>query len=182
MSRISLRMCSVFAFILLANGAALGVERGRYAGMRSPEDTLRAFYAFNLSHRLRPARQTLEQRRPWLTAELYELLRYEADREARGDEPRYIMGDAFADSQDTPSRFRVGNGRQSRDLADVPVTLTWLEGKRIVEERTCHVKLRQMGSSWKITDVIGDGGESLAAALKQLERADATAGTGRVVR
>src|SRR6266536_1398959 len=69
--------------------------------------TVRAFYKFHFSHDQTFTPKTLVRRRKWLTPELYDLLRYELERDTPKDEPPEIEGDPFTDSQEGPTSFRI---------------------------------------------------------------------------
>src|SRR5437773_1260655 len=64
-----------------------------------PADTVRSFYRYHFAHDRGFTRAALD-RRHWLTAELYGLLRYERERKTAPDEVPFLDGDPFTDSQE----------------------------------------------------------------------------------
>jgi hypothetical protein len=91
---------------------------------------------------------TLRADKPYLTPELYAKLLKKANQPvAKGDAPD-IEGDVLFDAQDTPDKYVVGTANLRGGEAEVPVVLFY--GK---EKRLFQVRLVQLKSGWKISEV-----------------------------
>lgn len=145
----------------------------RRAPAVSPRQTAQSFYRFHLAHGMDFNERNLRQRRRWLTAELYDLLRDEFRKEAERakthpDEAPFIEGDPFTDSQEYPKSFRVGNAISSGGSSVVKVVFIG-EGRtpRDREERTVSVTMRRVGARWLIGNIKSAGGEDLLTLLRK---------------
>jgi hypothetical protein len=148
-------------------------QNTRRAPAASPRQTAQSFYRFHLAHGMEFTERNLRQRRRWLTAELYDLLREEFRKEAERakahpDEAPFIEGDPFTDSQEYPKSFRVGNYISSGGSSVVKVVFIG-EGRapRGREERTVSVTMRLVGARWLIGNIKGAGGEDLLTLLRR---------------
>jgi hypothetical protein len=145
----------------------------RRAPASSPRQAVESFYRFHFSHGMDFTGRNLRQRRRWLTAELYGLLRDEFRKEAERakahpDEAPFIEGDPFTDTQEYPKSFRVGNPVASGASSVVNVVLV-SAGRTPSEreERTASVTLRRVGARWLISNIRGEGGEDLLTLLRK---------------
>jgi hypothetical protein len=159
--------------IILATLFGPALHAQRRAGITlNAASTLKAFYTFHFSHDQTFSEATLRQRRKWLSVELYDLLRYERRRNTPSDEPSYMEGDPFTNSQEGPNRFRIGKTTESRGTANAEVVFAWVEKKKVVGERKSAVKMAKREGGWIITDIVGDDGQRLVRSLKELKRKD----------
>jgi hypothetical protein len=148
-------------------------QRERRPPVVSPRQAVESFYRFHFADGMDFTEQNLRQRRRWLTAELYDLLRDEFRKEAERakahpDEAPFIEGDPFTDAQEYPKKFRVGNAISSGGSSVVTVALVWNgRGPHEREERKVSVTLRWVGSRWLISNLKGEGGEDLLALLRK---------------
>ncbi|HVG29219.1 MAG TPA: DUF3828 domain-containing protein [Pyrinomonadaceae bacterium] len=145
----------------------------RRAPAVSPRQTAQSFYRFHFAHGMDFTERNLRQRRRWLTAELYDLLRDEFRKEAERakahpDEAPFIEGDPFTDSQEYPKSFRVGNAISSGGSSVVHVTLVWVgRAPHEREERAVSVTMRRVGARWLIGNIKSAGGEDLLTLLRK---------------
>lgn len=134
---------------------------------------VRSFYTFHLAHNKDFTLRNLQQRKRFLTPELYGLLVSEIKRQAayskaHPDEAPDYEGDPLTDSQEYPDSFRVGKADGSGDVVKVTVTLLWsARSSRGRDKRDIAVELKKSGQGWLITDVINHEGTSLRADLKK---------------
>jgi hypothetical protein len=135
-------------------------------------EAARAFYQYHFSHGQCYVGACLNRRRKWLTAELYNLLKYEQQRELPPDIVPYIEGDPFTNSQESPHSFRIGKSERHGNGVKVKVFVYWLEKRRVVEQREYSFVMIRESGSWKIADIIDNKGESLRNELRELKRKD----------
>ena len=91
---------------------------------------VRAFYAFHLARNKNFTLRNVQQRKRFLTPELYGLLVLEIKRQSaysasHPDEAPYFEGDPLTDSQEYPDSFSVGKADESGNVVRVTVTLLW---------------------------------------------------------
>jgi hypothetical protein len=169
--------CHTAALILSALALPLWARTApeKNAPAAAVRTRLQAFYTYHFSHPKEFTRKTLDGRRKWLASGFYDLLRYELGRKLPPDEAPYIEGDPFTNSQEYPARFRVGDVRVSGAKADADVHFTWTVGDKVVSQRKCNIKLAREGGAWRIADIVGGDGRSLAGDLRRLKRDDTSA-------
>ena len=151
-----------------APAVASGAQRAaRAAAASAPAATVRAFYRFHLSHDTAFAERNVRLRRHWLEPRLYRLLLFELHRPTPPDEPPYMEGDPFTNSQETPQTFRTGVTTIDDDGAQVETFFLWTERSRVLSQRRYLVHLRRSRGRWLISNITDEGGEDL---LKELQR------------
>lgn len=160
------------AVVMSLTGSFSSVARGS-----SPRDTAlstaRSFYRFHLAHNKDFSARNVQQRRRWLTPELYKLLLDELEREAQEsranpDEAPYFEGDPFTASQEFPDSFRVGKVDLESELAKVTVTLLWsARTSRGRDKRDIVVEMKRAGGRWLIADIVSNDGTRLLDDLKR---------------
>jgi hypothetical protein len=169
------------ARISLLIGAAmilsLGVQNSAAAQKTSPRDPalsfVRSFYQFHFAHNKNFTTRNVQQRKRWLTPELYKLLLDELKRQAQEskahpDEAPDFEGDPFTDSQEYPDSFRAGESHVNGDLSKVTVTLFWsAKTSRGRDKRDIVVELTRSTGGWLINDVINNEGSRLREELKK---------------
>ena len=167
------------ARIILLIGIALilGAQASAAAQKTSPRDPalslVRSFYQFHFTHNKNFTTRNVQQRKRWLTPELYKLLldklkRQAQESKAHPDEAPDFEGDPFTDSQEYPDSFRAGESQVNGDLAKVTVTLFWsakTSGGR--DKRDIVVELMRSVGGWLINDVINNEGTRLSEELKK---------------
>lgn len=168
------RVSLLIGFALILTLAVQSSAGPQSAGTRGPASTaVRSFYAFHLAHNKDFTVRNVQQRKRWLTPELYELLLNELKRQAaeskvHPDEAPYFEGDPLTDSQEYPDSFRVGKTDVSGDQAKVTVTLMWsARTSRGLDTRDIVVEVTKSGQAWLINDVINNEGSSLRDELKK---------------
>lgn len=135
--------------------------------------TVRSFYTFHLAHNKNFTVRNVQQRKRWLTPELYGLLLKElkqqaADSKTHPDEAPYFEGDPFTDSQEYPDSYRVGKAEVSGDAAKVTVTLLWsARTSRGRDKRDILVEMTRSAAGWVISDIINNEGSRLSDELKR---------------
>ncbi|MFY9608682.1 MAG: DUF3828 domain-containing protein [Blastocatellia bacterium] len=135
--------------------------------------TARSFYRFHLAHNKDFTARNVQQRKRWLTPELYKLLIEELKREAEEsksnpDEAPYFEGDPFTASQEYPDSFRVGKVDLEGELTKVTVTLLWsARTSRGRDKRDIVVEMKSAGGRWLIADIINNDGTRLLDDLKR---------------
>jgi hypothetical protein len=165
------------SFLLLAllavSPAPVAAQKSRRAPGADARQTVQSFFRFHFADGMDFTAENVEQRRRWLTPELYALLRdefrKEADRaKAQPDEAPFIDGDPFTNSQEYPQSFRLGKSVQSGETAVVQVIFVW-PGRTARErsERDVSVTLRRGGRRWLIANVKGEGEEDLLTLLRK---------------
>ena len=148
-------------------------QGARRAPAASPRQTAQSFYRFHFTHGMDFTERNLRQRRRWLTAELYDLLRDEFRKEAERakahpDEAPFVEGDPFTDSQEYPKSFRVGNSIASGGSALVRVVFVGAgRTPRGRDEREVSVTMRWVGARWLIGNIKSAGGEDLLTLLRK---------------
>ncbi|MEK6406111.1 MAG: DUF3828 domain-containing protein [Acidobacteriota bacterium] len=164
----------LIGFALILTLAVQKSAGSQSAGTRSPASAaVRSFYAFHLAHNKDFTVRNVQQRKRWLTPELYKLLLNELKRQAEEskahpDEAPYFEGDPLTDSQEYPDSFRVGKTDVSGDQAKVTVTLMWsARTSRGRDKREIVVEVTKSGQAWLINDVINNEGSSLRDELKK---------------
>jgi len=121
-----------------------------------------AFYTFHFSHGMGFTEEGVRARAAWLAPDLLAKCAAYFKKPAAKDEVPDIDGDPFTDSQEYPGSFRVGQARTSGSVAMVPVVLSWPD-----RERRVQVELHAVRGSWKISDLIYEGGESFRQLLSR---------------
>jgi hypothetical protein len=169
------------AMIILLIGIALilslGVQDSAAAQTISSKDPalslVRSFYQFHFAHNKGFTTRNVQQRKRWLTPELYKLLLDELKRQAQEskahpDEAPDFEGDPFTDSQEYPDSFRAGESQVNGDLSKVTVTLFWsAKTSRGRDKRDIVVELTRSTGGWLIKDVINNEGSRLRDELKK---------------
>src|SRR4030095_1630570 len=134
---------------------------------------VRSFYTFHLAHNKDFTLRNIQQRKRFLTPELYGLLVGEIKRQAayskaHPDEPPEFEGDPLTNSQEYPDSFRVGKADGTGELVKVTVTLQWSpRTSRGRDKRDIAVEMTRSGQAWLINDVVSKDGTSLRADLKK---------------
>ena len=156
----------------------------QFLGMQSPAaqrtasadpalSTVRSFYQFHFAHNKNFTPRNVQERKRWLTPELYNLLLQELKREAEEskahpDEAPYFEGDPFTDSQEYPDSFRVGKSDVNGDTSKVTVTLLWsARTSRGRDKRDIVVEVTKSGAGWLINDIVNNQGRRLRDELKR---------------
>ena len=169
------------ARIILLIGIALilslGAQDSAAAQKTNPRDPalslVRSFYQFHVAHNKDFTTRNVQQRKRWLTPELYKLLLDKLERQAQQskahpDEAPDFDGDPFTDSQQYPDSFRVGESHVNGDLAKLTVALFWsAKSSRGREKRDIVVELTKSIGGWLINDVINNEGSTLREELKK---------------
>ena len=159
--------------VLFAAGLSpVALSRQRASSARGASEAARAFYRYHFSHDKCYDAACLKLRRRWLTAELYELLRYEGRRELPPDTVPYLEGDPFTVSQETPHSFRIGKARGEGRGARVEVYVYWLAQRRVSEQRKYSFVMVRESGRWRIADIVDHEGRSLRDGLRELRRKD----------
>jgi hypothetical protein len=136
-------------------------------------NAVRSFYSFHLAHNKDFSLRNVQQRKRFLTPELYGLLVGEIKRQAaytkaHPDEAPDFEGDPLTDSQEYPDSFRVGKADGSGDIVKVGVTLLWsARTSRGRDKRDIVVEMTKRGQAWLINDVVNSEGTSLREDLKK---------------
>lgn len=164
-----LRLLGGFATLL-----TLAIPSSAAPKASGPQLAVRAFYRSHFRHNMQFDGRELARHRSALTPELYRLLRYAWTRPSPKDEPPYFEGDAFTDSQETPSSYHVGTPRRARGGSSVPVTFTWKDRGRVVERKHDSVLVKRIGGRYLIDDIRTQDGRSLVAELRELRQKDAS--------
>jgi hypothetical protein len=167
--------CLSISAIAAAGLAALLIgqpARSAEGNTKDAPGTIKAFYKYHFAHDMGLTESALQERRRWLSPELYGLLLYERRRKIPKDEAPYLNGDPFTDSQEYPDAFRVGSAEVRKTRADVQVHFTWKEKGRVRGARTSTVKLARQGKEWRINDFVSEEGRSLLRQLQSLKKSD----------
>jgi hypothetical protein len=136
-------------------------------------NAVRSFYAFHLAHNKAFTLRNVQQRKRFLTPELYGLLVSEIKRQAayskgHPDDAPDFEGDPLTDSQEYPDSFRVGKADASGGVVKVTVTLLWsARTTRGRDKRDVVVETTKSGDAWLINDVVNNEGTSLRENLKK---------------
>jgi hypothetical protein len=113
----------------------------------SPVDVTNALLHTALKH-FGFAADSLKLEKEWIAPDLYaRLLKKANEPVAKGDAPD-IEGDIFLNSQETPTKVKVGNAIIDQDKAKVDVVLNFDE-----EKMKYTVLLKQVDGAWKVYDV-----------------------------
>lgn len=166
------------SLIIIVCALLLGVRTAANAQTTSaPQapaiNAVRSFYAFHLAHNKNFTFRNVQQRKRFLTPELYGLLVGEIKRQAaytkaHPDEAPDFEGDPLTDSQEYPDSFRVGKADGSGDVVKVAVTLLWsARTSRGRDKRDIVVEMTKRGQAWLINDVVNNEGTSLREDLKK---------------
>lgn len=147
---------ALLSFFTTAVGAQ---QRGEPAA--SPAAAVTALYTCHLAHDMAFTLPGVSQRSAWLAPDLLALCRAYFARPASPDEVAEIDGDPFTDSQEYPTRFRLGQVQRAGASALVPVILSWPGG----EIRTVRVHVARIRNAWLVTDVMYESGESFRKLL-----------------
>ncbi len=146
---------------LLIGFLALGSAASRAEPTATPAAVVTALYKHHLAHDMAFTPAAVAERSKWLAPDLLATCRAYFARPKPPDEVPDIDGDPFTDSQEYPTRFRLGETEQGADRAVVPVVLSWPGGAT----RTVHVHLARIHDAWLVTDVAYASGPSLRTLL-----------------
>jgi len=163
MSRKSKRLAVAIAALLWLISLPTPVNARQPGGAMA---TARAFYTAHLAQGL----SLVKGKKKWLTPELYGLISTEARKNSSPDEVGYFDGDPWTDSQETPTTFRIGKADVVADKATLEIVFRWFERKKLIDERTCRVKLEKHDGRWLISDIVSHEGESLLDELRKRNR------------
>lgn len=137
--------------------AAGGTAHADGTGPQTPAGVVSSLYAAHFGGDMAFTHESVAAKQPWLTPDLQALLVAELDRPQPEDEPPYINGDPFTDTQEYPLACKAGDEEIVGDTASVNVECT-LEGggtRRIV------ALLQKVGSAWKLGDLQYEDGRTL---------------------
>ena len=166
----------LIAIVACALSLSIGspVNAQKTPGPATPAiNAVRAFYAFHLAHNKDFTLRNVQQRKRFLTPELYGLLVGEIKRQAaysktHPDEAPDFEGDPLTDSQEYPDSFRMGNAEASGNTVKVTVTLLWsARTSRGRDKRDIVVEVTRSGRAWLVNDVVNNQGTSLREDLKK---------------
>ena len=169
------RLISLIVIVwALSLGAQTAANAQTAASSQAPAiNAVRSFYAFHLAHNKAFTLRNVQQRKRFLTRELYGLLVGEIKRQAsyskaHPDEVPDFEGDPLTDSQEYPDSFRVGKADGSSDVVRVTVTLLWsARHSRGRDKRDIVVEMTRSGQTWLINDVVNNEGKTLRDDLKK---------------
>jgi hypothetical protein len=168
------RMNLLIGIALILSLGAKDSAAAQKSNSRDPALSLvRSFYQFHFAHNKDFTARNVQQRKRWLTPELYKLLldklkRQAQESKAHPDEAPDFEGDPFTDSQEYPDSFRAGDSQVNGDLAKVTVTLLWsAKTSRGRDKRDIVVELARSVGGWLINDVINNEGSRLREELKK---------------
>src|ERR1700730_15869597 len=159
------RLISLIGIAVILSVGAQAPAKARTASQQDAAlRVVRSFYAFHLAHNKGFTVRNVQLRKRFLTAEFYGLLlkklkRQAAEIKAHPDEVPDFDGDPFADSQEYPNSYRVGNAETHGDVAKVAVTLLWsARPSRGRDKRDIVVEVTKSGAGWLINDIINNEG------------------------
>lgn len=168
------RLICLIGIMMILSTSVHSFSTAQTAGFQDQAlSTVRSFYTFHLAHNKNFTVRNVQQRKRWLTPELYGLLLKElkqqaAESKAHPDEAPYFEGDPFTDSQEYPDSYRVGKADLSGDVAKVTVTLLWsARTSRGRDKRDIVVELTRSTGTWVINDIINNQGSRLSDELKR---------------
>ncbi|HSQ20192.1 MAG TPA: DUF3828 domain-containing protein [Blastocatellia bacterium] len=168
------RLICLVGIIMILSTSVLSGSTAQTAGSQDQAlRTVRSFYTFHLAHNKNFTVRNVQQRKRWLTPELYGLLLKElkqqaAESKAHPDEAPYFEGDPFTDSQEYPDSYRVGKAEVSGDVAKMNVTLLWsARTSRGRDKRDIVVEMTRSAGGWVINDIINNQGSRLTDELKR---------------
>jgi hypothetical protein len=127
----------------------------------SPARAVGDLYAFHFAHEMAFTPDSVGAKSAWLAPDLKDLIDAYFARPVDPNEAPPINGDPFTDSQEYPSKFKVGPARVTGEVARVPVRLSWKAGP----PRSVTIHLVRIGGRWRVWDVLGSDGTSLRALL-----------------
>lgn len=169
----SARIISLIAIVMISSLGAQSPAFTQDATATPALNNVRSFYAFHLAHNKDFTVRNVQQRKRWLTAELYGLLVNELKRQAayskaHPDEVPDFDGDPFTDSQEYPDSFRMGKVNVNGDMGKVTVTLLWsARTSRGRDKRDIVVEVTKSGQGWLINDIVNNEGSRLRDELKK---------------
>lgn len=149
------RLGPVAALLFLFAASAIAHADG--TGAQTPSEAVSKLYAAHFAGDMAFTHDSVARKQPWLAPDLQALLVAELDRPQPEDEPPYINGDPFTDTQEYPLACRVSGAEIVGDTASVHVDCT-LEGggtRRIV------ALLQKLGSAWMLSDLQYEDGRTL---------------------
>jgi hypothetical protein len=145
------------AAALLFLFAASAIAHADGSGAQTPSEAVSKAYAAHFAGDMAFTHESVARKQPWLTPDLQVLLAAELDRPQPEDEPQYINGDPFTDTQEYPLACRAGGEEIVGDTASVRVDCTLAGGgtRRIV------ALLQRLGSAWMLSDLQYEDGRTL---------------------
>jgi hypothetical protein len=125
-----------------------------------PEDVVKAFYKFHLSHDMGFSEDSVKVKEAWFTKDLLEKMLAKL----REPVPQYqdpdIDGDPFTDSQEYPKRFKIKGSSIAGDKATVMVQV-YPPGRK----RNIQVVLLHQPEGWLIDDLVYEDATTLRKQL-----------------
>ncbi len=127
---------------------------------KSPERLVQSLFSNHFKHGMGFTKASVSRKAKWLSEDFLKQLRQELNHPASPDEVPNIDGDPFTDSQEYPTRFKVGKAEIKGDSARVPVVLSG-NGRK----RTVVAILNQTTEGWRVDDLAYEEGKTLRAEL-----------------
>jgi hypothetical protein len=156
-----LKTIVVIGFVFLAF-AACSIPQVEDPKCTESRETVRSFYAQHLADESQTSftRENIAKKEKFLTPEFYRLLTGALDKQ------QTFSRDVFADSEQGPTGFKVGECKVSgENTVTHTVRLFWkIDAKPIVGD--IKVEEEKRGDTWLISDFVGNTSGSLANALK----------------
>lgn len=149
---------------------------GAQAAETSPAGAVQALLERHASNRFAFHRAAVERLRTWLDARLIADITAYFDAPTSPDEAPLIDGDPFTDSQETPTRFAVQQGRITGRRAEVAVVFAdgW-------SSKTLRYRLERDGAAWRIVDIVFGDGSTFTKLLRDGAAASRNQGAGERV-
>ena len=115
----------------------------------TPQAVVDEFYKFHFAHDMGFTPATVQERKAWLSPELLKACESYFAIPQNPEEPPYINGDPFTNSQEYPESFKVGESKISENKSTVEITFLWKEA----EPRKGIVVLEKAKDKWLIDDL-----------------------------
>ena len=154
-----MRFIRIISLIALSCAATPSLAAG--TDDSSPMAVVQAFMSVHFANDMSFTEPGVNQKKAWLTRDLYDNLLAELHKPANPDEAPAIDGDPFTDTQEFPTAFKVGTAKVAGEQADVPVTFTLQGG----DTRTVDILLKHDAGHWLIDDFVYDDRSTLRALL-----------------
>ncbi len=145
------------AVALLPPFAAGGIAHADGTAAQTPAAVVSSLYAAHFAGDMTFTHESLARKQCWLTPDLQALLVAELDRPQPEDEPPYVNGDPFTDTQEYALACKADGEEIVGDTASVNVGCT-LEGGGT---RRILALLQKVGSAWKLSDLQYEDGRTL---------------------
>jgi hypothetical protein len=155
------RRARINVFLALVLSAMAGAANANDSGTQTPVQAVEDLFAVHFAGDMGFTHESVARKQSLLTPDLYALLVAELERPQAENEPPYINGDPFTDTQEYPQGYEVEGAEIVGDTASVAVEFTLQGGgsRRII------VLLQKVGTAWQSSDLRYEDGRTLRQLL-----------------